>query len=400
MGKIGSRKYKHKPTGKMIKEIKQMAPGKKIGGQMVYPMSATRPYGVGGLFKAIGKAISGGARAVTRPLNKALGTGAFKKPAPTLSLAPSNIRIGSTVGTAPKASRISNTAQPYFKSSTTSLKKKGSLGGLPASVPARNASIGNSRSSIVAPSVRGSAINAPRYSALGAGAGNTLPRYPSSVKGSASRSTSSSIYQTAPSSARSSVASLKIPTNPRNSTSSMKSTVPTNPRNSVVSLNTPTNPRNSIASIASKSSSSLPSRISTTSLASSTSSRATKLKNFGKKIEGLTSKGLLAYGVYNALEDIEQGSVPLPQEAREGQAQPTTPADGVGYSGRQPNINNTKIINYYNGGGRGHGRRGRNYNPYQDNNSGSGFYSGGMGIAQPGQGPPGKYVENGRIYSS
>lgn len=74
MGKIGLRKYKHKPTGKMIKEIKQMAPGKKIGGQMVYPMAATRPFGV---FSAIGKAISSGVRATARPINKALGTGRY-----------------------------------------------------------------------------------------------------------------------------------------------------------------------------------------------------------------------------------------------------------------------------------------------------------------------------------
>jgi hypothetical protein len=46
MGKIGSRPKKYKPTGKMIKEIKKMAPGKKIGGQMVRPMSASQPYGI------------------------------------------------------------------------------------------------------------------------------------------------------------------------------------------------------------------------------------------------------------------------------------------------------------------------------------------------------------------
>ncbi len=80
MGKIGSRKYKYKPVGKMIKEIKQMAPGKKIGGQMVYPMSVTRPFGLAStFFSTIGKMGS----AATRSVNKVAGAakskpGAFK----------------------------------------------------------------------------------------------------------------------------------------------------------------------------------------------------------------------------------------------------------------------------------------------------------------------------------
>lgn len=352
MGKLGCRKYKHKPTGKMIKEIKQMAPGKRIGGQMVYPMSATRPYGLfSSAVKAIGTALTSGVKAVGKSVKSVAKTTS----PPTLSLRPSIIRQGSTVGPSRILPRYSNVAEPYFR--------------------------GNSL---------------PRYSGGGKGPrpSNFKPKALATVPSSAR----SSVYQTAPSSARSSVAaSLNMPTNPRNSTISMNSTVPTNPRNSVVSLNTPTNPRNSIASI---SSNSLPSRISMASLASSTSSKTSKLKNFGKKIENLTSKGLLAYGVYNALEDIEKGSAPLPQETRKEQAQPTTPVDGVGYSGRQPNINNTKIINNYNGWGRGHRGGKRPSNPYQDNNSGSGFSTGGVSIAQPTQGPPGKYVENSRIYSS
>jgi hypothetical protein len=52
MGKCGctGKKYKYKPTGKMIKQIHKMAPGKKIGGQMVHPMSATKPYGITSAF--------------------------------------------------------------------------------------------------------------------------------------------------------------------------------------------------------------------------------------------------------------------------------------------------------------------------------------------------------------
>jgi hypothetical protein len=62
-GCSGGKKYKHKPTGKMIKDIKQMAPGKKIGGDMVYPMSATLPYGWA-------SSLSSFAKKITNPLKK------------------------------------------------------------------------------------------------------------------------------------------------------------------------------------------------------------------------------------------------------------------------------------------------------------------------------------------
>lgn len=112
MGKLGSRQYKHKPTGKMIKEIKQMAPGKKIGGQMVYPMSATRPYGIGSAFKSFGNALNKGARAATRPLNKQFKTGAFKKTNSQFSLAPgkatSNLNLASNSKKASNASSLAS----------------------------------------------------------------------------------------------------------------------------------------------------------------------------------------------------------------------------------------------------------------------------------------------------
>lgn len=59
-----SKKYKYKPNGKMIKDIKKMTPGKKIGGDMVYPMAATLPFGkskgkgIGNTFSNAGKKLN------------------------------------------------------------------------------------------------------------------------------------------------------------------------------------------------------------------------------------------------------------------------------------------------------------------------------------------------------
>jgi hypothetical protein len=75
MGKCCSsgKKYKHKPTGKMIKDIKRMAPGKKIGGGMVYPMSATVPFGLGSTLASIAKSAVGAAKTVGQTLTKTSG---------------------------------------------------------------------------------------------------------------------------------------------------------------------------------------------------------------------------------------------------------------------------------------------------------------------------------------
>lgn len=129
MGKCGGcssgKKYKHKPTGKMIKDIKRMAPGKKIGGGMVYPMSATVPYGfLGSAIKGLAKAGTTAASTVAKTVKNT--TSSLSKFAKTPS---KNLEAPPKTSTIQKINNFANQAQPTLNALSTVASIGGSIAG-------------------------------------------------------------------------------------------------------------------------------------------------------------------------------------------------------------------------------------------------------------------------------
>jgi hypothetical protein len=124
-GCSGGKKYKHKPTGKMIKDIKRMAPGKKFVGGMVYPMSATVPYGFwGNAIKGLAKAGTTAANTVAKTVkNTASSISKFAK-------TPSkNLEAPPKTSTIQKINNLAEKAQPTLNALSTVASIGGSIAG-------------------------------------------------------------------------------------------------------------------------------------------------------------------------------------------------------------------------------------------------------------------------------
>jgi len=123
MGKFKTGKaYKHKPTGKMIKQIQKMAPGKKIGGDTVHPMSASLPYG---LFSSLTKLLSNTAKTATNTGKKVVNTVSntvkkSKKPKNQTNLeAPPTSKPTTTTSTVDKINNVVKKVQPVLNTVST-----------------------------------------------------------------------------------------------------------------------------------------------------------------------------------------------------------------------------------------------------------------------------------------